>query len=104
MPRMFNSNETSTLIWQDHGFTDEYPDYHRSPRIIYREPEEKLKIAKPSNKPRKPSEQLARVIVPPLVMIAAMIIVTIVSPEGGIYIIVMLAMTVVTVFFQSHPI
>ena len=48
------------LYGKDHGFTDEYPDYHRSPRIIYREPEEKLKISKPSNKPRKPSEQLGR--------------------------------------------
>ena len=48
------------LYGEDRGFHDEYPDYHRSPRIIYREPEEKLKIAKPSSKPRKPSEQLAR--------------------------------------------
>ncbi|WP_416151677.1 type VII secretion protein EssC [Salipaludibacillus sp. HK11] len=73
-------------------------DYHRSPRIIYREPEEEKTIAKPSNKPSKPSEQLARTIVPPLVMIAALVIISLMQPRG-IYIIVMLAMTVTTIIF-----
>ncbi|MBT2730749.1 type VII secretion protein EssC [Bacillus sp. ISL-75] len=82
-----------------HDFGSHYPDYHRSPRIIYREPEEKRKIAKPSNKPGKPSEQLARVIVPPLVMIAAMIMVSLFL-SNGFYIIIMLAMTVTTVIFS----
>ncbi|WP_144555513.1 type VII secretion protein EssC [Bacillus sp. X1(2014)] len=81
------------------NFGNHYPDYHRSPRIIYREPEVKQKIAKPSNKPGKPSEQLARVIVPPLVMIAAMILVSLFL-SNGVYIIIMLAMTVTTVIFS----
>ncbi|WP_079709010.1 type VII secretion protein EssC [Paraliobacillus ryukyuensis] len=79
-------------------FTPNYPNFHRSPRIIYREPVEQKKIAKPSNKPSKPSEQLARTIVPPLVMIAALVIVSLMQPRG-IYIIVMLAMTVTTITF-----
>ena len=78
---------------------EDYPDYHRSPRIIYREPEEKLTIAKPSGKPSKPSEQLGRLIVPPLVMIAAMIVVSFFR-ANGIFIIMMLSMTVVTVIFS----
>jgi len=87
------------LFGIDYGFDNDYPDYHRSPRIIYREPVENRKIAKPSNKPAKPSEQLARVIVPPLVMIAAMVVVSIFRPNG-FYIIAMLAMTVTTVIFS----
>lgn len=87
------------LVEADDHFTSEYPDYHRSPRIIHREPVEKQMIAKPPGKPSKPSEQLARNIVPPLVMIAALVIITVLQPRG-IYIIVMLAMTVTTIIFS----
>src|SRR5699024_10570623 len=80
-------------------FDDAYPNYHRSPRIIYREPEEKKVIVKPSSKPSKPSEQLMRTIIPPIVMIAALALVSIFQPRG-IYIIVMLAMTVTTVILS----
>jgi len=87
------------LFGMDRGYDSEYPDFHRSPRIIYREPEDKRKIAKPSPRPVKPHEQLARVIVPPLVMIAAMVIVSIFQ-TNGFYIIAMLAMTITTVIFS----
>lgn len=83
----------------DRDFDAEYPDYHRSPRIIYREPDEKKKIAKPSNKPSKPSEQLARTIIPPLVMIVAFVVVAIFQ-RSGFYLIIMLAMTVTTIIFS----
>src|SRR5699024_8927520 len=59
------------LYGSSNKFDVEYPNYHRSPRIIHREPEDKRVIAKPSNKPSKPSEQLMRTIIPPIVMIAA---------------------------------
>lgn len=78
------------------GYDEDYPDYHRSPRIIYREPEDKKVIAKPSSPPSKPSEQIARTIIPPIVMIAALGLVSIFQPRG-IYIVVMLAMTVTTI-------
>ncbi|WP_018664842.1 type VII secretion protein EssC [Heyndrickxia acidiproducens] len=86
------------LFGAEDRFPAEYPDYHRSPRIIYREPADKRKIAKPSAKPSKPSEQLARVIVPPLVMVAAFVVVSIFQ-RNGIYLIIMLSMTIVTVIF-----
>ncbi|WP_040205556.1 type VII secretion protein EssC [Neobacillus jeddahensis] len=89
----------SRLFGVKQDFGSHYPDYHRSPRIIYREPNEKQRIAKPSNKPGKPSEQLARVIVPPLVMIAAMVIMSFFL-SNGFYIIIMLAMTLTTVIFS----
>ncbi len=80
-------------------YKGDYPDYQRSPRIIYREPEEKKVIAKPSSKPSKPSEQLMRTIIPPIVMIAALALVSIFQPRG-IYIVVMLAMTVTTIILS----
>ncbi|MEN1967623.1 type VII secretion protein EssC [Lentibacillus sp. N15] len=98
-PKKQIASKLVPLVKADNYFGEEYPDYHRSPRIIYREPEDKRTIAKPSNKPSKPSEQLARTIVPPLVMIAALVIITLVQPRG-IYIIVMLAMTVTTIIFS----
>lgn len=94
-----NGTKLVRLYGGHHRFGPDYPDYHRSPRIIYREPEEKRKIAKPSSKPGKPSEQLARVIVPPLVMIAAMIVVSLFI-SNGFYVIIMLAMTLTTVIFS----
>ncbi|SNZ14040.1 DNA segregation ATPase FtsK/SpoIIIE, S-DNA-T family [Terribacillus aidingensis] len=87
------------LIGQEKPYSGEYPDYHRSPRIIYREPDEKKTIAKPANKPSKPSEQLARNIIPPLVMIAALVIISLIQPRG-IFIIVMVAVTTVTIIFS----
>ncbi|MGE6260579.1 type VII secretion protein EssC [Heyndrickxia sporothermodurans] len=93
------SSRLVQLYGENNRFGVEYPDYHRSPRIIYREPEEKRKIANPSSMPSKPSEQLARVIVPPLVMIAAMVVVSLFT-RSGIYLIVMLSMTIVTIFFS----
>ncbi len=93
------STTLTALAVCDAAFDGDYPDYHRSPRIIHREPEEKVTIAKPSSKPSKPSEQLGRMIVPPLVMIAAMVAVSFFR-ASGIYIIVMLAMTVTTIIYS----
>lgn len=84
---------------QEH-YNPTYPDYHRSPRIIYREREEKKTIANPSNKPNKPSEQLARTIVPPLIMVTAFTVMSLFRP-GGTYIFLMLAMTLTTVVFST---
>ncbi|WP_086348244.1 type VII secretion protein EssC [Candidatus Enterococcus clewellii] len=49
---------------------EEYPDFHRSPRIIYREPEEKVMIHAPSEPRAEPKEQLVKIILPPLAMLA----------------------------------
>lgn len=94
------STTLTTLHVTESIYDGDYPDYHRSPRIIYREPEEKVTIAKPSSKPSKPSEQLGRLIVPPLVMIAAMVVVSFFR-ASGVYIIVMLAMTVTTIIYST---
>lgn len=88
-----------SLLKVVHPYDEDYPDYHRSPRIIYREPEEKKEIAKPSNKPSKPSEQLARTIVPPLILVVALVLISIIQPRG-IYIVVMLSVTISTIIFS----
>lgn len=88
-----------SLPLKENDYGPDYPNYHRSPRIIYREPEDKRVIGTPTAKPTKPSEQLARTIVPPLVMIVALGFISLLQPRG-IYILVMLAMTVTTVIFS----
>lgn len=90
------SSRLVPLYGNEGSFSEEYPDYHRSPRIIYREPEEKRVIARPSGKPSKPSEQLARTIIPPLVMIAAFVFVSFFY-RSGVYLVIMLSMTIVTI-------
>ena len=72
--------------------------FHRSPRVRYHQPDDEKVIATPPTRPTKPSEQLGRIIVPPLVMMAAMLLVSIFRPTG-IYIIVMLSMTIVTIIY-----
>ncbi|MRX72690.1 type VII secretion protein EssC [Bacillus lacus] len=100
MEMVVNEEEPSStltrLTERDTYYSEEYPDYHRSPRVIYREPTQKQTIAKPPPQPSKPSEQIARTIVPSLVMIVAFVLLTIFQPRG-IYIVVMLAMTVTTI-------
>ncbi|MGQ0422564.1 hypothetical protein ACT4US_32185, partial [Bacillus sp. HC-Mk] len=46
-------SELPILVESETNYQSGYPDYHRSPRIIYREPEEKMTIAKPSSIPSK---------------------------------------------------
>ncbi|NRD77648.1 type VII secretion protein EssC [Bacillus sp. BRMEA1] len=96
---VLGGTKLARLFDQELMYGDEYPSYHRSPRIIYREPTEPRRIAQPSAQPSKPSEQLARVLVPPLVMIAAMVVVSFFQ-RSGFYLIVMLSMTIVTIIFS----
>ncbi|MCU5097168.1 type VII secretion protein EssC [Bacillus wiedmannii] len=84
------------LVESETNYQSGYPDYHRSPRIIYREPEEKMTIAKPSSMPSKPTEHLARIIAPSLVMIVVTVLLAIFM-KYGMFIIASIAMTLVTI-------
>ncbi|GAB6424148.1 type VII secretion protein EssC [Bacillus luti] len=84
------------LVESATNYQSGYPDYHRSPRIIYREPEEKMTIAKPSSMPSKPTEHLARIIAPSLVMIVVTVLLAIFM-KYGMFIIASIAMTLVTI-------
>lgn len=87
------------LVAPDNAFSADYPDYHRSPRIIYRAPENNLTIAKPSAKPSKPSEEIMKILVPPLIMIAMSIVMMIVRPNP-IFVLMTLGMTGATLIFS----
>lgn len=77
----------------------DYPDFHRSPRLIYREPDEKITIAAPSAPPSKPSDELLKVIVPPAIMLAITLVICFVQPRG-IFVIATIATTLVTITFS----
>ncbi|MGF9963743.1 type VII secretion protein EssC [Bacillus rhizoplanae] len=87
------------LLEADSYLRDEYPDYHRSPRIIYREPVDKMTIAKPTSEPSKPTEHLIRMIAPSLVMIVVTVLLAIFM-SNGLYILASLAMTLATVIIS----
>lgn len=76
-----------------------FPDFHRSPRIIYRESQEKTEVAMPGNAPSKPQEQLLKTVLPPLVMLAVTILMAVIQPRG-LYVIASAATTVMTIIFS----
>lgn len=90
------TSKLAPLFAADNSFGEDYPDYHRSPRIIYRAPEEKISMAKPSSKPSKPTDGLIKIILPPLIMVAITVMISIFQPRG-LYIIMTIAMSAVTI-------
>ena len=82
-----------------YAFYEEYPDYHRSPRIIYRGSEDKILINPPGQEPVKPSDELLKLIIPPLMMIGVTILITLIQPRG-IYILATVGMSITTLIFS----
>lgn len=82
-----------------YDFYEDYPNYHRSPRIIYREPEDKITIKGPTDMPRKPANHLLRAIIPPLVMVGMVVLISFFQPRG-IYIYIMVVTSIVTVILS----
>ncbi|UTH01884.1 type VII secretion protein EssC [Macrococcoides canis] len=74
-------------------------EYRRKPRIIRREPTDKVVIEKVPSKPTRSNNGLWRMIIPPFVMIILTVIVFIFRPTG-IYIIMMLGMSIVTIIMS----
>ena len=82
-----------------YDFYKDYPEYHRSPRIIYRSSEDKILINPPGAEPQKPSDELLKLIMPPLIMVGVTLLITIFQPRG-LYIIATVSMSVVSVIFS----
>ena len=82
-----------------YDFYKDYPEYHRSPRIIYRSSEDKILINPPGAEPQKPSDELLKLIIPPLIMVGVTLLITIFQPRG-LYIIATISMSVVSVIFS----
>ncbi len=87
------------VFYSIYAFNENYPDYHRSPRIIYRENEDKMVINAPADEPAKPTDQLIKAIIPPVIMMAVTIAMAIVQPRG-LYVLVSVATTVVSIIFS----
>lgn len=96
------STVTSSLIRltqeMPHAQADDYNTYHRSPRIIHREPTDDIKIERPPQPIQKNNTVIWRSIIPPLVMIALTVVIFLVRPIG-IYILMMIGMSTVTIVF-----
>ncbi|MGT2787194.1 type VII secretion protein EssC, partial [Streptococcus loxodontisalivarius] len=93
------SDSLASLAHSRYDFYEDYPDYHRSPRIIYRSSEEKISINAPGNEPTKPRDELLKLIIPPIAMIAITVLISIFYPRG-IYVIMTMAMSLITTVFS----
>ncbi|SER58308.1 type VII secretion protein EssC, partial [Isobaculum melis] len=87
------------LALSAYTFYEDYPDYHRSPRLIYRDPEEKITLAPPDSAPSKNNQQLLKTILPPLLMLGMTIAMNFIQPRGP-YVLITAATTVMTLVFS----
>ncbi|MBM7690361.1 type VII secretion protein EssC [Enterococcus ureilyticus] len=78
---------------------EDYPDFHRSPRIIYREPEEKITINAPSEPNNKQQDQLIKTILPPIVMLMVTVAMAFFRPNG-LFVLASAATTLITIIFS----
>ncbi len=76
---------------------DDYPNYHRSPRIIYRAPQTQVKVEAPEQEPTSPDQHLGRVILPPVVMVAMSIMMITLSGSNPVMMLSMVGMSLATV-------
>ncbi|MGL5041579.1 MAG: type VII secretion protein EssC, partial [Culicoidibacterales bacterium] len=80
---------------QKSPFSAQYPEYHRSPRIIYPLPDDEITVLKPPAPPSKPSEGIWKILIPPLTMMGMTIIASMLQPRG-IYALIGMATTLIT--------
>lgn len=76
-------------------FPEDYPKYQRSPRIIYREPTDKIHILTPPNPPEKPSEHLVKLLIPPIATLGGTILMTWMMPNNGLFRLIGMVTTVI---------
>lgn len=81
-----------------HTLPKDYPDYHRSPRLLYQAPHEKIVVDNPPAAVRMTNQGLLRMIVPPLVMLVVSIIMMIIR-ANGLMMMASLATTMVSIIF-----
>ncbi|XCY66324.1 hypothetical protein ABG807_01185 [Streptococcus iniae] len=85
----------------DYAYYPGYPDFHRSPRLIYRASEDKITVNAPANEPNKPKDELIKLIIPPLVMISVSVLISIFRPRG-LYILATMSMYFGNYYLFSH--
>ncbi|KAF1274612.1 MULTISPECIES: type VII secretion protein EssC [Bacillus amyloliquefaciens group] len=77
-----------------------YPQYRRTPRMVYDLPEDRVSFSFPSQESEQNNRGLWLVILPPLVMLIVMGVVAIIQPRG-IFILVSLAMFMMTLITST---
>ena len=88
----------NTMSFQENTY-EEFPQYKRSPRIIKNMPTDTIELKKAPSKAERAKGQLARLLVPPIVMTLLTVIISIVQPRG-IYIILSIAGTTMSSVFS----
>ena len=79
---------------------DRAGEFHRSPRIILREPEEKIRIASPPTNEEPSKQSLLKLLVTPVAMIVFTTIMYFMSAGGGMMF-MMMGMSVITIFYEK---
>ncbi|KXZ17785.1 type VII secretion protein EssC [Bacillus nakamurai] len=77
-----------------------YPQYRRTPRMVYDLPEDRVSFSFPSQESDQNNRGLWLVILPPLVMLIVMTVVAIIQPRG-IFILVSMAMFIMTLITST---
>lgn len=77
-----------------------YPIYRRTPRMIYEQPIEKVRLSFPSQEAESSNRGLWLIILPPLVMLIVMGVVALIQPRG-IFIIITMVMFMTTLITSS---
>ncbi|MGE6629927.1 type VII secretion protein EssC [Bacillus sp. NPDC077027] len=77
-----------------------YPQYRRTPRLIYDLPDDRVSFSFPSQESENSNRGLWLVVLPPLVMLIVMGIVALIQPRG-VFIIVSMAMFIMTLITSS---
>lgn len=88
-----------SLPYSRYQMPREYPEFHRSPRLIYREPEEKITIKAPPQEPQRSADQLLRTVVPPAIMLVVSIAMAFIRPNAW-FVLATAAMTTSTIIFS----
>lgn len=78
---------------------EDFPSYTRSPRLILHAPEDKVEIANPPAEASMPKGSLIQTIVPPVIMLGITIVIAIVM-KRGIFILMSVASTIMTMIFS----
>ena len=95
------SIETSLLPFSEVSTEDRSKEFHRSPRIILREPDDKVTIASAPTDDEGNKQSLLRLIITPLAMIVFTILTVYFTRSGGMMF-MMMGMSVITIGTSIH--
>ena len=95
------SIETSLLPFSEVSTEDRSKEFHRSPRIILREPEDKVTIASAPTDDEGQKQSLLRLIITPLAMIVFTLLTVYFTRSGGMMF-MMMGMSVITIGTSIH--